>query len=71
MARSGPAMKWVKQNIAGLGGDPATSTIFGESAGGWSVCMHLVSPLSAGLFQRAILESGGCDTTMDHGKWIH
>lgn len=57
------ALKWVKQNIANFGGDPNNVTIFGESAGGWSVCMHLVSPLSAGLFQRAILESGGCDTT--------
>lgn len=57
------ALKWVKQNIANFGGDPNNVTIFGESAGGWSVCMHLASPLSAGLFQRAILESGGCDTT--------
>lgn len=62
------AMKWVKQNIAGFGGDPANVTIFGESAGGWSVCMHLASPLSAGLFQRAILESGGCDTTLTMEK---
>ena len=63
------ALKWVKQNIAGFGGDPKNVTIFGESAGGWSVCLHLASPLSAGLFQHAILESGGCDTTrtMDQG----
>ena len=58
------ALQWVKQNIANFGGDPGRVTIFGESAGGWSVCMHLASPLSAGLFQRAILESGGCDTTV-------
>jgi para-nitrobenzyl esterase len=57
------ALKWVKQNIANFGGDPNNVAIFGESAGGWSVCLHLASPLSAGLFQRAILESGGCDTT--------
>ena len=63
------ALKWVKQNIANFGGDPNNVTIFGESAGGWSVCLHLASPLSAGLFQHAILESGGCDTTrtMDQG----
>ncbi len=56
------AMEWVKANIAGFGGDPGQVTIFGESAGGWSVCNNMASPLAAGLFHGAILESGGCDT---------
>jgi len=53
------ALKWVQQNIAGFGGDPKNVTIFGESAGGVSVHTHLTSPLSRGLFQKAIIESGG------------
>ncbi|MCC6553334.1 MAG: carboxylesterase family protein [Polyangiaceae bacterium] len=56
------ALEWVKANAAAFGGDPGNVTIFGESAGGISVCHHLVSPRSKGLFQRAIIESGPCDT---------
>jgi para-nitrobenzyl esterase len=56
------ALEWVQRNIAKFGGDPANVTIFGESAGGISVCTHLVSPPSKGLFQRAIIESGPCST---------
>jgi para-nitrobenzyl esterase len=52
------ALRWVKSNIARFGGDSKNVTIFGESAGGFSVLAHVVSPLSAGLFQRAITQSG-------------
>jgi para-nitrobenzyl esterase len=54
------AMQWVKDNIAGFGGDDENITIFGESAGGRSVCWHLATPGSQGLFHRAIVESGYC-----------
>jgi para-nitrobenzyl esterase len=55
------AIKWVHDNIAGFGGDPGNLTIFGESAGGWSICTMLATPLNQGMIQRAILESGGCE----------
>ena len=51
------ALRWVLRNIAAFGGDPRRVTIFGQSAGGQSVIAHLVSPLSRGLFARAIAES--------------
>jgi para-nitrobenzyl esterase len=54
------ALRWVRQNVARFGGSPFDVTIFGESAGGLSVCDHLVSPRVARLFQRAITESGPC-----------
>ncbi|XP_028304898.1 liver carboxylesterase 2-like isoform X2 [Gouania willdenowi] len=52
------ALRWTKQHIHNFGGDPDLVTIFGESAGGVSVSLLLLSPLSDGLFQRAIAESG-------------
>ena len=51
------ALRWVRRNIAAFGGDPRRVTIFGQSAGGQSVVAQLVSPLSRGLFARAISES--------------
>ena len=54
------ALRWTKANIAGFGGDPANVTLFGESAGGWSVCEQLASPGARGLFEKAIIESGSC-----------
>jgi para-nitrobenzyl esterase len=59
------AIRWVHDNIAGFGGDPANVTIFGESAGGWSICTMLATPRNRGMFQRAILESGGCEKSED------
>lgn len=55
-------LEWVRDNIEAFGGDPGNVTIFGQSAGSGSVCMHLVSPGSRGLFHRAISQSGGCTT---------
>jgi acetylcholinesterase len=50
--------RWVRDNIHKFGGDPGRVTLFGESAGAVSVSLHLLSPQSRDLFQRAILESG-------------
>jgi len=55
------ALEWVRDNIEAFGGDPDNVTIFGQSAGGMSVCMLIASPPAGGLFHRAIPMSGrGC-----------
>ncbi|GAB0093820.1 hypothetical protein DMENIID0001_089980 [Sergentomyia squamirostris] len=52
------ALRWVKENIAYFGGNPKNVTVFGESAGGASVHYQMISDLSRGLFQKAIIQSG-------------
>ncbi|MCX5386393.1 carboxylesterase/lipase family protein [Streptomyces sp. NBC_00083] len=54
------ALRYVRDNIRGFGGDPRNVTLAGESAGSYAVCAQLASPAAAGLFQRAIMESGPC-----------
>lgn len=54
------ALRWVRNNIAAFGGNPHNVTLFGQSAGGHSVCMQVISPAAAGLFDKAISQSGGC-----------
>lgn len=53
-------MRWVRDDIERFGGDPGNVTIFGESAGGISTCLHLASPQSKNLFHKAISQSGPC-----------
>jgi para-nitrobenzyl esterase len=53
------ALKWVQSNITTFGGDPKNVTLFGESAGGEDVLTLLATPAAKGLFQRAMVESGG------------
>ena len=53
------ALEWVKRNIMAFGGDPAKVTVFGESAGGADVLALMATPSARGLFQRAIVQSGG------------
>ena len=52
------ALKWVRRFIEGFGGDPQSITLSGRSAGGMAVTLHLLSPMSRGLFQKAIVMSG-------------
>jgi para-nitrobenzyl esterase len=57
------ALKWVRRNIREFGGNPRNVTVFGESAGGLSTLVNVVSPTASGLFHRAIVESGAYQLT--------
>ncbi|HVV12320.1 carboxylesterase/lipase family protein [Amycolatopsis sp.] len=54
------ALRWVRDNIGAFGGDAGNVTLFGQSAGAYSVCAQLTSPAAKGLFTKAIIQSGPC-----------
>lgn len=58
------ALRWIRDNIRKFGGDPNSVTLMGQSAGARCVMLHLISPMSEGLFHRAIMMSGGVT-----GQW--
>ncbi|CAG2103047.1 unnamed protein product, partial [Medioppia subpectinata] len=71
------ALEWIKDNIRYFGGDDSRITLFGESAGGWSVSLHTISPVSRHLFHNAIVNSGAYlydysgDSPSDHvTRWL-
>jgi para-nitrobenzyl esterase len=59
------ALNWVQENIREFGGDPERVTVMGQSAGAVDICLLMASPISQGLFQGAILESGECQDTLN------
>jgi para-nitrobenzyl esterase len=59
------ALEWVHENILRFGGDPSQVTVMGQSAGAVDICLLMASPLAAGSFQRAIMESGECQGTFN------
>lgn len=62
------ALQWVRDNIEAFGGDPGNVTLMGQSWGGLAVTAHLVSPMSEGLFHRAIIQSGVAFSDMPSGS---
>ncbi|CAG0888517.1 unnamed protein product [Cyprideis torosa] len=62
------ALKWIQKEISAFGGDPGKVTVFGQSAGGTSVSLLRLSPLSRGLFHRAIAQSGMSALSIE-GSW--
>jgi len=65
------ALKWVRKNIKAFGGNPGNVTIFGESAGGGSVLTLMTSPFSKGLFEKAVIESGGGRTLLIGPRYLN
>ncbi len=64
------ALAWIQRNVSAFGGDPHNVTIFGESAGGSSVCDHIASPTSAGLFHKGISTSGQYNTIFEEPELL-
>ena len=64
------ALRWIRRNIGAFGGDPRNVTLCGESAGGMSVHVLLTSPEARGLFQRAIIQSGGGRANLLKGRML-
>jgi para-nitrobenzyl esterase len=59
------ALRWVQENISHFGGDPRRITVMGQSSGAVDICLLMASPLAKGLFQKAILESGDCQSELN------
>jgi para-nitrobenzyl esterase len=59
------ALTWVRENISRFGGDPRQVTVMGQSAGAVDICLLMTSPMASGLFQRAIMESGDCQGSLN------
>ena len=60
------SLHWVQQHIGSFGGDQSNVTLMGESAGGMSALLHLVSPLSRGMFQKVVAMSAAASTPFLH-----